>query len=66
MLRGFSMCGLGGTFLVISPNLRHTVLSGIDSGVNSMAMYAPYSYIGAVAAGMIVVMIALSRGAQPR
>ena len=66
MLRGFSIFGLVGGFLMISPSLRLTVLTGIDTGMHAMSLHAPWSYCGAVSLGLVFVATILYRGAQPR
>jgi len=66
MLRGLSIFGLGGGFLMISPGLRLTVLTGIGTGVHTMSLYAPWSYCGAVSLGLVFLCTVLYRGAQPR
>ena len=66
MLRGLSLFGLGGGFLMISPSLRLTLLTGIDTGMQAMSLHAPWSYCGAVSLGLVFVGTILYRGAQPR
>jgi hypothetical protein len=60
------MFGMAALFLWISPSLRLTVSGGLEYGVTSMEMYAPYSYIGAGVAALIIAGIVVYRGAQPR
>jgi hypothetical protein len=66
MYRVFGMFGMAALFLLISPNLRLTVTGGFESGVNSMEVNAPYSYIGAGVAVLITGAIVLIRGSRPR
>jgi len=66
MIHACGMFGMAALFLWISPNLRLTVTGGLEYGVNSMQAYAPYSYIGAGIAVLIIGGIVLFRGAQPR
>jgi hypothetical protein len=66
MVRAISLFGFGGLFLAISPKLRDTVWSAMDSGVSGMEMHAPYSYVGAGAMLVAVMCVSLYRGAQPR
>jgi hypothetical protein len=66
MLRAVGMFGLGGIFLAISPKFRMSVYGGLESGVNSMEANAPYSYVGAGVAVLIIAGITLYRGAQAR
>ena len=56
---------MGGLFLVISPKLRSTVSSVMDSGVNGMTANAPYSYIGAGLLVVVLFVFSVNRGAQP-
>jgi hypothetical protein len=60
------MFGLGAVFLLISPQLRLSVYAGLESGINGMEAYSPYSYIGAGVAVLIAGGITLYRGAQAR
>jgi hypothetical protein len=55
MLRILSIFGLAGGFLLISPELRNTVLLGLAKATCELAKYSPYSYI--------VLAIALGAGA---
>jgi hypothetical protein len=66
MLRGFSIFGLGGGFLMISPKLRMSVQSGLDSGLFALQLHAPWSYCGLVLMFLVFVAVTLYRGAQPR
>jgi hypothetical protein len=66
MLRAFSMFGLGGIFLFISPKLRGSVEDALGGVYSGMQFYAPFSYM---AFGLLVLIALLSsfyRGAQPR
>jgi len=56
---------MSGLFLVISPKLRLTVTTALDSGVNGMTANAPYSYIGAGFLVIAIFVFSLYRGAQP-
>jgi hypothetical protein len=47
------MFGLGAVFLLISPQLRLSVYADLESGINGMEAYSPYSYIGAGVAVLI-------------
>ena len=53
MLRVFSLIGMAGGFLLISPALRSSVLLGLGQATTQMAKYSPFSYI----------MLALALGA---
>jgi hypothetical protein len=46
LLRALSIFGLGALFLLISPSLRGTVLSGLWQVTIALSKYSPYSYIG--------------------
>jgi hypothetical protein len=45
MLRAISLLGMAGGFLLISPSLRGSVLSGLGQATLEMSKYSPYSYI---------------------
>jgi len=47
MVRGISIVGLGGGFLMVSPKLRMGVSHLIGVCGNSMNLYSPYSYVAA-------------------
>jgi cell division protein FtsW (lipid II flippase) len=66
MLRAFGLFGLGGLFLIISPDFRETLLGGIASGLDQMAQNSPWSYIGAGVLTLILLMVYMYRTAQPR
>jgi hypothetical protein len=66
MLRVFSMFGMGGIFLMISPKLRGSVQEGIGSVYTGMQMYAPFSYVGFVLLVIIALLTSFYRGAQAR
>lgn len=66
MLRAFSMFGLGGIFLAISPKLRGQVWGAIGGGVSAMEFYAPYSYVAGVLLVLVTMVVAFNRGAQAR
>jgi len=55
MLRILSIFGLAGLFLLISGELRATVLLGLGKATFELAKYSPYSYI--------VLALALGAGA---
>jgi hypothetical protein len=40
------MFGFGALFLLISPSLRESVLSGLGQTMLQLSKYSPYSYIG--------------------
>jgi hypothetical protein len=66
MLRVFSMFGLGGIFLAISPHLRQQVFDTIGGGVSAMEHYAPYSYIASGLLVLVTMMVSFHRGSQAR
>jgi hypothetical protein len=65
MIRVFSLCGMGGAFLMISPNLRSVVQNGLAAGLGSLDTYSPWSYIACAVAGLIFVALYISRGSRP-
>jgi hypothetical protein len=66
MVRAISLGGFGALFLLISPKLRDTVTGGIESVSEQMALYAPWSSVGGVAAVLMILVYSFYRGAQPR
>ena len=66
MLRAFSIFGLGGIFLAISPKLREQAWGAIGGGVSAMEVYAPYSYVAGVLLVLVTMVVAFNRGAQAR
>ncbi len=66
MLRAFSIFGLGGIFLAISPKLRGEVHDALGLGVSTMDAYSPYSYAAGVILIIISLIISFNRGAQAR
>jgi hypothetical protein len=45
MLRVISIFGMAGGFLLISPSLRGSVLTGLGHATFELGKYSPYSYI---------------------
>ncbi|MCU1234280.1 MAG: hypothetical protein JWP63_2247 [Candidatus Solibacter sp.] len=66
MLRVFSMFGLGGIFLAISPKLRGSVQEAIGSVYTGMQLYSPFSYVAFVILVLIALLTSFRRGAQAR
>jgi hypothetical protein len=66
MIRAFSLLGLGGGFLAISPALRNTLMQGFTQGMGFLSDYSPYSYIGLVVAIFGLMMLSLCRSSAPR
>jgi hypothetical protein len=66
MFKALSMFGLGGAFLMISPELRGTVMADLAAIGNFLNEHSPFSYflLGLVALGGA--MIWVYRAAQPR
>jgi len=60
MARAVGLFGFTGGFLVISPQLRQSLLDGLGRGVDLAQQYSPYSYAGialAVLGGVALVLI---------
>ena len=66
MLRLFSMMGMGGTFLLISPGLRMSLINGFGKITTQMDLYAPWSYIGFGVLVLLALFVSMYRGAQPQ
>ena len=66
MLKALGAFGLGILFLLISPELRATVMQGIDAVGNFLNANSPGSYVCLGVAGLIGAMIVVYRAAQPR
>jgi hypothetical protein len=66
MVRIFSLFGLAGLFLMISPVLRGHVFNVMQSVAEVLQNNSPYSYVIAVLGVFAVFTISLNRGAQPR
>jgi hypothetical protein len=66
MLKVLGAFGLGILFLLISPELRATVMEGIDGIGNFLNANSPGSYVCVGVAGLIGAMIVVYRAAQPR
>lgn len=66
MIRALGLTGMSGIFLIISPKLRELLAGYVDSGVNNMSMYAPFSYIGLGVLIVALFLFSLYRGAQPQ
>ena len=57
---------LGILFLIISANLRATVMSGLDALQQWIAVNSPLSYVGVGALILAAMMFGLHRASQPR
>jgi hypothetical protein len=66
MLKALGMFGLAGAFLVISPELRGSVMGGIDAFGNFLSVNSPLSYVCLAVVGLVAAMVWVYRAAQPR
>jgi hypothetical protein len=66
MLRALGIFGLAGAFLLISPELRGTVMQGIAAAGNYLSANSPASYVCLGVVGLVTAMIVVYRAAQPR
>ena len=66
MTRVLGTFGLAILFLVISPNLRETLMEGIEGLEQWMAVNSPMSYVGMGVAILLLMMFGLHRASQPR
>ena len=57
---------MGILFLMISPNIRQSVLDVIGSIDHKFELYAPYSYVAGVALVLLILIMSFHRGAQPQ
>jgi hypothetical protein len=66
MLKVFCAFGLGIAFLIISAELRGSLMELIDGLGHLLAVYSPLSYVCVGVAGLLGAMIWVYRAAQPR
>jgi hypothetical protein len=66
MVRAIGFLSMGGGFLMISPNLRQSVLGLIASFEHQLVLYSPYSYVGCVFSLLLLLLISFQRGARAR
>jgi len=66
MTRALGLFGFTGGFLVISPQLRQTLVDGAMSSLGIVQQYSPYSYIAAILAVLGGVSLVLVSGSAPR
>jgi hypothetical protein len=66
MLRACSLLGLAAGFLIISPGLRGTLLTGFAQAAAGLDKYSPYSYAGVAFALLVGLLAAFSKGTAPR
>jgi len=66
MFRVLGLFGLGAAFLAISPELRATLMDGIETGGKFLSDNSPLSYVGVGIAALAGAMFWVYRAAQPR
>ena len=66
MARVLGLFGFTGGFLIISPQLRQTLLDAAGSGLAFVQSHGPYSYIGIALLAFGGVTITLVTGSSPR
>ncbi len=66
MARALGLCGFTGGFLIISPNLRETLLDALTRGFGLVQQYSPYSYVGLVLLAFGGVTVTLVSGSSAR
>jgi hypothetical protein len=66
MLKVLSAFGLGIAFLVISPELRASMMGLIEALGNFLNAHSPVSYFLVGVAGLLAAMVWVYRAAQPR
>ena len=66
MWRIIGLFGLGFAFLMISPELRGTVMDGIHGLGNYLAANSPTSYVCVGVTALVGAMFWVYRAAQPR
>ena len=66
MLRIFSIGGMTGGFLMISPGLRGQVIQGYSSFVGTLNDCSPWSYIGIGGLIFVLITIELYHNAFPK
>lgn len=66
MVRIIGIFGMGGGFLILSPQLRHDVMGGLARQNEILVQYSPLSYItlGVIALGSALVYV--YRCSKPR
>jgi hypothetical protein len=62
----FGLFGLGGGFLIISPELRDSVMDVGARGQQLLQANQPYSYVGVGAVVVVALGIYMYRCSQPR
>jgi F0F1-type ATP synthase membrane subunit c/vacuolar-type H+-ATPase subunit K len=66
MLSVLGLFGLGILFVMISPELRATIVTDVNLLQSAMVTHSPFSYIGMGLAVLFGMMFALHRASQPR
>ena len=66
MIRLFSICGLTGGFLMISPGLRGNVTKGYSTLVDTLNDSSPWSYLGIAIVIFVLLTMELYRHAIPK
>ena len=66
MARALGMFGFTGGFLIISPQLRQTVMDAMASTAIFVQSHSPYSYAGIVLLAFGGVTVTLVSGSSPR
>ncbi len=66
MARVLGLFGFTGGVLIISPQLRQTLMEAAGSSLSFVQSHSPYSYIGLVVLAFGGVTITLVTGSSPR
>lgn len=66
MTRVIGLLGFAGAFLVISPDLRKTVLDAANITMVFIEQYSPYSYLGVAVLVLGGATVTLRAGQNPR
>ena len=66
MARVLGLFGFTGGFLIISPQLRQTLLDAAGSSLAFVQSHSPYSYVGIVLLAFGGITITLVTGSSPR
>lgn len=66
MVRALSLFTMAGGFLMISHNLRDSLLGGFAQAGVTMDQHSPYSYIALGVSAVGALMIFLNKASQPR
>jgi len=66
VIRYLAVSGFGVVFLWVSAPLRLTVVDGLTRFEDSMAVHAPWSYVGGVVLLIAALLFSFNRGAQAR